>query len=108
MGPLSNHHLIVMSFFFYVKGKVQFRQEVCFIVHLSCPKAHQKRRAYPDTYLGLEFMLSLPTIGNIIKAVTKFGECSFIAKIEINRAQVPIDHKDTNLKGCCTGNGDIY
>ena len=54
---------------------------------------------HPYTYLGVDVLLTVPTIDNVTKGVTKFGKGSFIAKIDITQAfkHVPIDPKDTNL-----------
>ena len=50
---------------------------------------------------GVEFLLTLPTIDQVTKAVKKFGRSSFIAKIDISRAfkHVPIDPGDIDLLG---------
>ena len=46
-------------------------------------------------------MLTLPTIDHVLRAVTKFGKNSFIAKIELSRAfkHIPIDPGDIHLLG---------
>ena len=72
------------------------------IVDLSWPKGNSVNNAVnPSSYMGVEFLLTLPTIDQVTKAVKKFGRNSFIAKIDISRAfkHVPIDPGDIDLLG---------
>ena len=69
---------------------------------LSWPKGASINDWVSDnTYLGTDFVLTLPNMDHIVKAVNKFGKGSCIAKIDISRAfkHVPIDPSDTNLLG---------
>ena len=54
-----------------------------------------------NSYVGLDFILTLPNTDQVVRAITKFGRDSFIGKIDISRAfkHVPMDPKDTNLLG---------
>ena len=55
----------------------------------------------PDTYLGSEFLLTLPSIDYITSQVLKLGKGSLIYKIDISRAfrHIKIDPSDYNLLG---------
>ena len=55
----------------------------------------------PNSYAGVDFLLTLPTIDHVTRAVSKFGKNSFIAKIDISRAfkHVPIDPRDVKCLG---------
>ena len=69
---------------------------------LSWPIGHSVNDASSgSSYENLDFILSLPTIDHVVKAVKKFGKNSYIAKIDISRAfkHVPIDPKDINFLG---------
>ena len=54
-----------------------------------------------DTYAGVDFLLTLPTIDHITNSVKKFGRNSIIAKIDVSRSfrHVPIDPKDIDKLG---------
>ena len=72
------------------------------IVDLSWPKGHSINDAVEsDNYMGVDFLLTLPTIDNILNAVKKFGKSCYIAKIDVSRAfrHVPLDPKDINHVG---------
>ena len=72
------------------------------IVYLSWPKVGSINNAVKEgTYIGLDFMLPLPTIEHVIRAVNKFGQNSFIAKIDVSRAfkHLPIDPCDISMLG---------
>ena len=72
------------------------------IVDLSWPHGCSVNDAVQsDTYVGVDFLLTLPTIDHITNSVKKFGKNSFIAKIDVSRAfrHVPIDPKDIDKLG---------
>ena len=72
------------------------------IVDLSWPQgASVNDTVDSSSYMGVEFLLTLPTIDQVTKAVRKFGRNSFIAKIDISRAfkHIPIDPGDIDLLG---------
>ena len=72
------------------------------IVDLSWPHGNSVNDAVQsDSYEGVEFLLTLPTIDHITNAVKKFGRNSFIAKIDVSRAfrHVPIDPRDIDKLG---------
>ena len=72
------------------------------IVDLSWPKGQGvNSQVNPDSYAGVDFLLTLPTIDHVTRAVTKFGKNLFIAKIDISRAfkHVPIDPRDVKWLG---------
>ena len=76
------------------------------IVDLSWPIGNSVNNAVSsDKYQDVEFLLTLPTIDHVIRAVKKFGKNSYIAKVYISRAfkQVPIDPKDIDLLGLFWG-----
>ena len=76
------------------------------IVDLSWPIGHSVNSGSSGSfYEDVQFVLSLPTIDHVIKAVDRFGKDSFIAKIDISRAfkHVPIDPKDINFLGVFWG-----
>ena len=69
---------------------------------LSWPKGSSVNDAVEsDTYVGVNFLLTLPTIDNITDTVKKLGRGCHIAKIDISWAfkHVPIDPADTHLLG---------
>ena len=70
------------------------------IVDLSWPIGNSVNNGSSGSkYENLEFVLSLPTIDHVIRAIHRFGKGSKIAKINISRAfkHVPIDPKDINF-----------
>ena len=72
------------------------------IVDLSFPQgASVKACIASNTYLGTDFLLSLPNIDNITNKVKKFGRGSLIFKIDISRAfrHVKVDPPDYPLLG---------
>ena len=72
------------------------------IVDLSWPIGNSVNSACKgDTYENVDFILSLPTIDHVIRAVKRFGRGSCIAKLDISRAfkQVQIDPRDIDLLG---------
>ena len=72
------------------------------IVDLSWPLGNSVNDMVdPDTYVGLDFMLTLPSIDDITNKVKKFGKNCFLAKIDVSRAfkHVPIDPKDIKFLG---------
>ena len=57
------------------------------IVDLSWPKVGSINSAVGEnTYLGVDYMLTLPTIDHVIRTVIKFRKNPCIAKIDISRA----------------------
>ena len=72
------------------------------IVDLSFPPGSSVNAGVdPNTYLGSEFLLTLPSVDNIINQVLKLGKGSLIYKINISRAfrHIKIDPSDYNLLG---------
>ena len=72
------------------------------IVDLSYPHgASVNSGVDPDMYLGLEFLLTLPSIDYITNKVLELGKGSLIYKIDISRAfrHIKIDPRDYNLLG---------
>ena len=69
---------------------------------LSWPRGASVNDSVSDnTYVGLDFILTLPNIDQVVNAIKKFGKGSYMAKIDISRAfkHVPIDPADTKLLG---------
>ena len=67
------------------------------IVDLSWPKEGSINSTVKEkTYVGLDYMLTLPIIDHVITAVTKFSKNSFISQIDISWAfkHIPIDLGD--------------
>ena len=72
------------------------------IVDLSFPHgASVNAGVDPESYLGSEFLLTLPSIDYITCKVIQLGKGSLIYKIDISRAfrHIKIDHADYNLLG---------
>ena len=72
------------------------------MVDLSWPKGFAINDAVnPDTYVGVDFALTLPTIDYITKAVKKFGRGCYMSKIDVSCAfkHIPIDPKDIHHLG---------
>ena len=76
------------------------------IVDLSWPLGKAVHDAvHPDKYLELVFLLTLPTIDDIIKGVKKFGKNCNLAKVDISRTfkHIPIDPRDLEYLGLFWG-----
>ena len=72
------------------------------IVDLSFPPGSSVNAGVdPNSYLGSEFLLTLPSIDYITNQVLKLGKGSLIYKIDISRAfrHIKIDPMDYNLLG---------
>ena len=72
------------------------------IVDLSYPQgASVNAGVDPESYLGFEFLLTLPSIDYITNKVVQLGKGSLIYKIDISRAfrHIKIDPADYNLLG---------
>ena len=78
----------------------------CVIVDLSWPKGFSVNSGVSkDSYLGTDFVLSLPTIDHITSCVKASGPGTHLYKIDISRAfrHVKIDPGDLDLLGLSWG-----
>ena len=72
------------------------------IIDLSWPSGESVNAGVtPDKYLGVDFILSYPSVDNIVSEVLKLGKGCQIFKVDISRAfrHVPIDPGDLDLLG---------
>ena len=72
------------------------------IIDLSWPIGESVNAGVtPDKYLGVDFILSYPSVDNIVAKVLKLGKGCQIFKVDISRAfcHVPIDPGDLDLLG---------
>ena len=72
------------------------------IIDLSWPIGESVNSGVtPDKYLGVDFILSYPSVDNIVNEVLKLGKGCQIFKVDISRAfrHVPIDPGDLDLLG---------
>ena len=100
MGPFDNPPNFHV--FPFMSREKSDSENITVIVDLSWPKGNSVNNAViSETYVGFDFLFTLPTIDHVIKAVKTFGKGSYIAKIDISRAfiHVPIDPKDINIVG---------
>ena len=100
LGPFDTPPFPIHTSPFMSREKQESDRRV--IVDLSWPKSGSVNNAVKDNfYVGLEYMLTLPTIDHVVRAVTKFGRGSYISKIDISRAfkHIPIDPGDIHHLG---------
>ena len=72
------------------------------IIDLSWPIGESVNAGVtPDKYLGVDFILSYPSVDNIVSEVLRLGKGCQIFKVDISRAfrHVPIDSGDLDLLG---------
>ena len=72
------------------------------IIDLSWPIGESVNTGVtPDKYLGVHFILSYPSVDNIVSEVLRLGKGCEIFKVDISRAfrHVPIDPGDLDLLG---------
>ena len=81
------------------------------IIDLSWPIGESVNAGVtPDKYLGVDFILSYPSVDNIVNEVLRFGKGCEIFKVDISRAfrHVPIDPGDLDLLGLHWGDYFLY
>ena len=101
LGPFKNPPIDLHTSPFLTREKSDSENRRV-IVDLSWPLGNSVNDMVdPDTYVGLDFMLTLPSIDDITNKVKKFGKNCFLAKIDVSRAfkHVPIDPKDIKFLG---------
>ena len=106
MGPLWAHLIAPHFLYTFLTREKSNSSDRRIIVDLSWPIGNSVNNACKgDTYESVDFILSLPTIDHVVRAVKKFGRASYIAKLDISRAfkQVPIDPRDIDLLGLFWG-----
>ena len=95
--PLDNLH--ISPFMIREKSNSVNRRV---IIDLSWPIGESVNAGVtPDKYLGIDFILSYPSVDNIVNEVLKLGKGCEIFKVDISRAfrQVPIDPGELDLLG---------